>query len=119
MTNQLPPPGAMFLDHVAHFVPEMDAAAAALERCGSRLTHYGVAAEEPAAPAARFGRSAGRPAPHAGEVTTIALERGAIHIAQPRYLRDPFGITPAGTLPCFVATQIAVADLARVDHSVQ
>src|SRR2546423_5355104 len=38
MTNQLPQPGAVFLDHVAHFVPEMDAAAAALERCGFRLT---------------------------------------------------------------------------------
>src|SRR5213078_3853324 len=38
MTNQLPPPGAVFLDHVAHFVPEMDAAATALERCGFRLT---------------------------------------------------------------------------------
>src|SRR5256885_17041520 len=40
MTNQLPPPGAVFLDHVAHFVPEMDAAAAALARCGFRLTPF-------------------------------------------------------------------------------
>src|ERR1700730_8263295 len=38
MPPQLPPPGAVFLDHVAHFVPGMDAAAAALERCGFRLT---------------------------------------------------------------------------------
>ena len=42
MTNQLPPAGAVFLDHVAHFVPEMDAAATALERCGFRLTPFTV-----------------------------------------------------------------------------
>src|SRR5260370_42685574 len=40
MTGQLPEPGAGFLDHVAHFVPAMDAAAAALERCGFRLTPF-------------------------------------------------------------------------------
>src|SRR3984893_16271863 len=40
MPSQLPPPGAVFLDHVAHFVPEMDAAAAALELCGFRLTPF-------------------------------------------------------------------------------
>src|SRR5437764_693083 len=139
MTNQLPPPGAVFLDHVAHFVPEMDAAAAALERRVQFLTHHTeplvwrdgfldhpngaraltglwIAAREPAEPTARFGRFTGRPASHAGGVTTIALERGAIHIARPRYLRDAFGITPAGTLPCFVATQIAVADLAILER---
>jgi hypothetical protein len=262
MTNQLPPPGAVFLDHVAHFVPEMDAAAAALERCGFRLTpftaqtnrvdgqpvpagtgnrcamlrqgyveiltavatpdgdtelarqlreqiadHVGlhlaafssadaaaehrrlaengfallpivdmrrpvatgsgsedarftiariahhsmpegrvqflthhteplvwrdgfldhpngaraltglwIAAEEPAEPTARFGRFTGRPASQAGEVTKIVLDRGAIHIARRRYLRDAFGITPTGTLPCFVAAQIAVADLAILER---
>jgi len=40
MTGQLPEPGAVFLDHVAHFVPTMDAAAEALERCGFRLTPF-------------------------------------------------------------------------------
>src|SRR5438270_12212570 len=40
MPNQLPSPGAVFLDHVAHFVPAMDVAAAALERCGFRLTPF-------------------------------------------------------------------------------
>ena len=40
MTNQLPMSGAVFLDHVAHFVPAMDAAASALERCGFRLTPF-------------------------------------------------------------------------------
>src|SRR5258707_4195710 len=40
MPNQLPLPGAVFLDHIAHFVPEMAPAAAALERCGFRLTPF-------------------------------------------------------------------------------
>jgi hypothetical protein len=40
MTGQLPESGAVFLDHVAHFVPAIDAAAEALERCGFRLTPF-------------------------------------------------------------------------------
>jgi len=40
MTNQLPRPGEVFLDHTAFFVPAMDAAADALERCGFRLTPF-------------------------------------------------------------------------------
>jgi hypothetical protein len=40
MAGQLPEPGAVFLDHVAHFVPAVDAAAQALERCGFRLTEF-------------------------------------------------------------------------------
>jgi hypothetical protein len=257
MPNQLPSPGAVFLDHVAHFVPAMDAAAAALERCGFRLTpftaqtnrvdnkavpagtgnrcamlrhgyveiltavptpsgdtdlarqlreriadHVGlhlaafsnadaaaehrrladsgfatlplvdmrrpvvtesgtedarftiariahgsmpegrvqflthhterlvwrdgfldhpngaraltglwIAAEDPAEPAERFARFTGRPASHAGEVMTVALDRGAVHIARPGYLSGAFGINAAGSLPCFVAVQIAVESL--------
>jgi hypothetical protein len=42
MTGQLPQPGEIFLDHVAHFVPAMDAAAEALERLGFRLTPFTV-----------------------------------------------------------------------------
>src|SRR5438067_11129207 len=249
MTNQLPPPGAVFLDHVAHFVPAMEPAAAELERCGFRLTpftaqtnrvngavvpagtgnrcamlrqgyveiltavptpsgdtelarqlreriadHVGlhlaafssadageehrrlaaagfatlplvdmrrpvatesgsedarftiariahgsmpegrvqflthhteplvwrdgfldhpngaraltrlwIAAERPAEPTARFARFTGRAARSDGEVTTIELDRGAVHIARPDYLWQAFGIVPAGTLPCFVA----------------
>jgi hypothetical protein len=38
--GQLPEPGAVFLDHVAHFVPAMAPAAAALERCGFCLTPF-------------------------------------------------------------------------------
>jgi hypothetical protein len=40
MSAQLPEAGAVFLDHVGHFVPDMDPAAAALERCGFRLTPF-------------------------------------------------------------------------------
>ncbi len=42
MPAQLPSPGETFLDHVAHFVPAMETAAAALERCGFRLTPFTV-----------------------------------------------------------------------------
>jgi hypothetical protein len=40
MAVQLPRPGEVFLDHTAFFVPAMDAAADALERCGFRLTPF-------------------------------------------------------------------------------
>jgi hypothetical protein len=40
MTKQLPDSGQIFLDHVAHFVPAIDAAAKALELCGFRLTPF-------------------------------------------------------------------------------
>jgi hypothetical protein len=40
--EQLPGPGAVFLDHVAHFVPDSAAAATAFERCGFRLTPFTV-----------------------------------------------------------------------------
>jgi hypothetical protein len=42
MANQLPKPGEVFLDHTAFFVPAIDAAASALERCGFRLTPFTV-----------------------------------------------------------------------------
>ena len=42
MTNQLPAAGEVFLDHTAFFVPAMDAAAGALERCGFRLTPFTI-----------------------------------------------------------------------------
>lgn len=42
MTAQLPAAGETFLDHVAHFVPAMEPAAAALESCGFRLTPFTV-----------------------------------------------------------------------------
>jgi hypothetical protein len=79
------------------------------------LTGLWIAAKDPAEPAARFARFTGREPRRAGEVTTIALDRGAVHIARPRDLRDAFGIGVAGTLPCFAAAQIAVANLADLE----
>lgn len=37
---QVPPPGRINIDHVAHFVPHIDAASAALERAGFTLTPF-------------------------------------------------------------------------------
>lgn len=42
MTGQLPQSEQVFLDHVAHFVPAMEPAAEALERCGFRLTPFAL-----------------------------------------------------------------------------
>src|SRR5687768_2474514 len=36
--RQRPPPGALYLDHLAHFVPSLDAAAAAWEKAGFAVT---------------------------------------------------------------------------------
>src|SRR5439155_275510 len=78
------------------------------------LTGLWIAAAEPAEPAERFARFTGRPAVRDGAVTTIALNRGVVHIAAPAFLAEALGITLAGRLPCFVAAQIAVANLARL-----
>src|SRR5579863_2483904 len=40
MPGQLPQRGEIFLDHITHFVPDIEAAAAALEECGFRLTPF-------------------------------------------------------------------------------
>ena len=42
MAAQLPGAGEVFLDHTAFFVPAMEAAASALERCGFRLTPFTI-----------------------------------------------------------------------------
>jgi hypothetical protein len=74
-----------------------------------------IAAEDPAEPAARYARFTGRPARQEGAVTTIAFDRGALHIARPGHLREAFGIVPAGRLPCLVAASVKVASLAQVE----
>jgi len=38
--RQVPPPGRLYLDHIAHFVPDMQAAAAVLEALGFKLTPW-------------------------------------------------------------------------------
>src|SRR2546421_10547692 len=70
MPNQLPPPGTVFLDHVAHFVPEMEAAAAALERCGFRLTPF----------TAQTNRVDGRPVPAGTGNRCAMLRQGYVEI---------------------------------------
>ena len=40
MAKQLPGPSEIFLDHLAHFVPNLDEAGATLERLGFRLTPF-------------------------------------------------------------------------------
>src|SRR3546814_13876240 len=40
IARQLPDRGEIFLDHLAHFVPSLDCAAAVLEKLGFRLTPF-------------------------------------------------------------------------------
>src|SRR5947209_14862560 len=70
MSDQLPSPGAVFLDHVAHFVPEMNAAAAALERCGFCLTPF----------TAQTNRADGRPVPAGTGNRCAMLRQGYVEI---------------------------------------
>src|SRR5438105_1674821 len=70
MPNQLPSPGAVFLDHVAHFVPAMDAAAQALERCGFRLTPF----------TAQTNREEGETIPAGTANRCAMLQRGYVEI---------------------------------------
>ena len=50
--TQLPPPGKLNIDHVAHFVPHIDAASTALARAGFTLTPFSEQAHrlEPGGP---------------------------------------------------------------------
>ncbi len=75
------------------------------------LSALWIAADDPAEPAARYARFTGRAARQHGDVSTIALDRGALDFATPRYLQDFFGVAPAGRLPCLAAASIAVADI--------
>ena len=70
MPAQLPEAGAVFLDHVAHFVPEMDAAAVALERCGFRLTRF----------TAQTNRVDGTPVPAGTSNRCAMFRRGYVEI---------------------------------------
>jgi hypothetical protein len=79
------------------------------------LTALWVTADDPAEPAARYARFTGRTARQSGDVTTIALDRGALNFASPAHLREAFGITPAGKLPSLVAASIRVVSLTRLE----
>jgi hypothetical protein len=79
------------------------------------LTALWIAAADPDEAAARYARFTGRPIRCDGGLTTIALDRGVLQIAQPDYLRETLGIAPQGATPCFVAASIAVDSLARLE----
>jgi hypothetical protein len=79
------------------------------------LTALWIAADDVAEPAGRYTRFTGRHATQQGAVTSIPLDRGALNIATPAYLRETLRIVPNGPLPCLVAASIAVASLERLD----
>src|SRR3546814_951187 len=47
IARQLPDRGEIFLDHLAHFVPSLDCAAAVLEKLGFRLTPFAAQRNRP------------------------------------------------------------------------
>lgn len=67
--RQRPAPGELFLDHVAHFVPDLDAAAHFLERLGLKVT--------PASAQVVEGKPAGT------SNRTVMLEEGYLEILAP------------------------------------
>ncbi len=73
-----------------------------------------IAAADPAEPAQRFARFAGRPARREGEVASVVLERGAVHVATPEFLDRRFGIAPGPPLPYLAGSEVEVADLDRL-----
>jgi hypothetical protein len=81
----LPEPGAVFLDHVAHFVPAMAPAAAALERCGFRLTPL----------TAQTNRVDGKPVPAGTANRCAMLRQGYVEILAVT-ADTPLGETPLG-----------------------
>jgi hypothetical protein len=84
------------------------------------LTALWFAADDVAEAAARYARFTRRPARPEGDVTTIRLDRGALHFASPAYLspaylQEALGIVPAGPLPCLVAASVAVTSLGALE----
>ncbi len=73
-----------------------------------------IAAADPAEPAGRFARFTGRSARRDGAVTTIALERGALHFATAEFVAAEFGIALGPPLPYLAGYEIEVASGARL-----
>jgi hypothetical protein len=98
--------------HTEHLVwrePELD------HPNGARaLAALWIAAADPAEPAERFARFTGRPARRDGAVTTIVLERGALHFATPEFLAGELAIAPGPPLPYLAAYEIEVESLDRL-----
>jgi hypothetical protein len=78
------------------------------------LSALWLAADDPAEVTARYARFAGRPAMPNGPLSTIDLDRGRLIIMTPEFLRQTYGIEPAGKLPCFVAASVRVPALSGV-----
>jgi hypothetical protein len=72
---QTPRAGKLNLDHVAHFVPEIDNAAAALEKLGFTLTPFSAQAQRPAPGAALVPAGSGN--------RCVMLKRGYIECLTP------------------------------------
>jgi hypothetical protein len=76
-----------------------------------------VAAADPTGSAARFGRFIGRPIHQQGDVLTIALDRGAVRITTPEFLKHEFGIEPGPRLPYLAACEIEIMGIPRlIEH---
>jgi hypothetical protein len=73
-----------------------------------------IAAADPAEPAQRFAQFTGRPIRQEGEVSAIPLERGAVRVATPEYLRRELGIEPGPPLPYLAAFEVVVLSLPRL-----
>lgn len=73
--RQVPDPGAVTLDHLAHWVPDIDAAAARLEQLGFALTPYSRQLMPPVPGA--------DPAPAGTANRCIMLEQGYVEILTP------------------------------------
>jgi hypothetical protein len=69
--RQQPAPGALFLDHVSHFVPDLDAAARVLERLGFAVTPLSIQ-ETPEGPVGASNRC-------------VMLEEGYVELLTPTH----------------------------------
>ena len=90
--RQIPPPGVLFLDHIAHFVPDMAAAAATLEALGFALTPWSEQSNRDAE---------GRSVPAGSANRCVMLDAGYLEV-----------LTPTADTP--IAAQIRAANKARV-----
>ncbi len=115
-SDQVPPPGTISLDHVAHWVPAIDAASARMEQLGFALTPYS---------SQRLPPKPGEPSQPAGTGNRcIMLRRGYIEVltVEPgaetpnaKSLRDGMARYVGLHIVCFGAADPASVQ-ARLDH---
>lgn len=86
---QIPTPGELTLDHIAHFVPDIDAASTALERLGYTLT--------PFSPQSHRLTPDGPPIPAGTGNRCVMLERGYLEF-----------LTPTADTPLALQLRIAI-----------